>query len=50
VLDLGDVQATPYQFRAGVIYNFEEERFIWTHSEICSHQVDCTVSAAVAPS
>jgi thioesterase domain-containing protein len=47
LLDLGQVQATPYQLQPGAVYNLNADRFISGHSDICNHQVACAILGAV---
>lgn len=48
LLDLGEVQDTPYQLSAGAVYNLNADRFISGHSDIANHQVACAILGAVA--
>lgn len=50
LLDLGEVQDTPYELRAGSVYNLNADRFITGHSDICNHQVGCAILGVVAAS
>jgi hypothetical protein len=48
VLDLGQVQATPYQLQPGAVYNLNADRFIPGHNDISNHEVACAILGAVA--
>jgi hypothetical protein len=47
LLDLGEVEATPYGFREGKVYNLDADRVIRDHSDIAKDEVAAALWSAV---
>lgn len=46
--DLGEVEAMPYAFKPGTIYNLNSDKFIKDHSDICKHEVAAALLSGAA--